>query len=258
MTPFFAEKHTFCLKSIFEWVIKVWKSIFFLCHRNVGKQCSAHSNIYFFTGGTLAEEMNEKSIADQPILPYFEDQHLFFWHPVGPHAGESLDNIIERKTADIKEYGFTLWAFAPARFERVQAWRHQLQGRSQKYSYVVCCGEATNDPFNGGSLTWVTQRSEDLSKWENIPSSRMTSYHRPANSTGIVASAFLVVGIEQPQPFPVKRPHQWFRANECRWEKEMTIPTRGEYLFQGIDTAERGPHVRLILTVASPYVVWVR
>jgi hypothetical protein len=74
---------------------------------------------------------------------------LCFWHPVGPHAGESLEEIVSRKQSEIAVHGYTLWSFAPAVVDRVLAWRSELRRRGLTTCAVVCCGDATVDQHDG-------------------------------------------------------------------------------------------------------------
>ena len=184
---------------------------------------------------------------------------LCFWHPVGSHAGESLDEILIRKRKDIKRFGFTLWSFAPARPERVFAWRNELWRLGQEQCVAVCCGDSTTDPYTGlAPVTWGTEDSDDLDSWTPMPCPRMTSYHRGPRKNGLVASAFIITSIEVPPSERVERPRQWFRAQHGCWEEESTVPTRGEYLIRKPTATERGPLVQAVLTVQRPFVVWVR
>jgi hypothetical protein len=170
-----------------------------------------------------------------------------------------LDEILTRKRREITAYGFTLWSFAPARAERVLAWRAELARSGQDRCAAVCCGASTADPYTGEApVVWATEYSEDLVSWRPLPSKRMTSYHRPATKDGLVASAFFTSWIDTPARARVERPREWFRAADGEWELEATVPTRGQYLVRRPALADRGSEVRVLLTVDSPFVVWVR
>ena len=183
-----------------------------------------------------------------------------FWHPVGPHGGESFDDIIRRKRTEIDAHGYTLWSFAAGGTGRVEAWRRELRGRSLVSCSVVCCGATTKDPHLGSAETvpWMTESSADARTWVPIPG-RITNYHRPARRNGIVCSGFVVEAIEAPRSMCVARPTRWLRmqANEGRWESSR-LPTRGEYLTETPEETAKGPAVRLKLTVRDPFVVWLR
>lgn len=183
---------------------------------------------------------------------------ICFWHPVGPHGGETLRQIHDRKLDDVTRYGFTMWSFAPATALRVYAWRAELRRAEIDTCRVLCCGNNTTDPStNGGEVRWLSEYSEDLLVWRKLPHPRMTSYHRGPTKAGFVASAFYVTAIEKPDT-KIKRPQSWFRANGNEWER-TSVPTRGEYLVRRPAlTKERGTDLRLLLSVTFPYVVWLR
>jgi hypothetical protein len=182
---------------------------------------------------------------------------LCFWHPVGPHAGESLEGIVLRKQREIAAHGYTLWSFTPATVERVEAWRHELRGRGLTICAVICCGDATVDPHDGmAAVHWMSESSDDARTWAPIPTD-VTSYHRAPGRNGIVASGFTVTAVDAPAGMRVARPTRWLRANERRWE-DTPVPTRGEYLVAEPARSSNGRTVRLMLRVRDPFVVWLR
>ncbi len=182
---------------------------------------------------------------------------LCFWHPVGPHVGESLEEIVHRKRGEISAHGFTLWSFAPATLERVTAWRVELARRAQTTCDVVCCGDSTRDPYDGsGKVTWVTESSHDLQAWVPVPPN-MTNYHRVANRHGVLASGFVVTEIAVPDTLRVERPTRWLRAAAGRWE-QSPVPTRGEYIVGAPAASPKGRVVRLLLRLRSPFVFWLK
>lgn len=183
---------------------------------------------------------------------------LCFWHPVGPHAGEDLNAIVERKRKEISRHGYTLWSFAPARRERVEAWRAQLRDYGQRECLAVCCGDATRDPMRDqGAVHWASEASEDLDTWSSLPSRNMTSYHRAPNRDGIAACAFVVEAIEAPDGLRVGRPASWFRAADEAWASGP-VPTRGQYLIRMPRPDQGGRSVKVVLYLRSPFVVWLR
>ena len=183
---------------------------------------------------------------------------LCFWHPVGPHGGETLSQIQKRKQSDVGTYGFTLWSFAPATPLRVYAWRSELKRAEVKETSVLCCGNNTADPSrSNGDVRWLSEYSDDLLVWKPLPHPKMTSYHRGPTKGGFVASAFHVTAIEVPEETTIERPKTWFRANGASWEQGV-VPTRGEYLVKRPTEKREGMRVRLVLSVTYPYVVWLR
>lgn len=185
------------------------------------------------------------------------DSDLCFWHPVGAHVGESLDEICRRKVQDVKTFGFTLWSFAPAKEARVRAWRDEFRRERIRSCLAVCCGDAARDPYKGGPITWVSEYSSDLVSWVPLPSPRMSSYHRGRNSWGVVASAFMVTELREVENARVARPKNWFRAQDCSWANSF-VPTRGQYLVREPRFTPEGQRLRVLMTVADPFVVWLR
>lgn len=184
---------------------------------------------------------------------------LCFWHPVGPHGGETLAEIKRRKLVDVETYGFTVWSFAPATEARVSAWRAELKRKALDTCSVLCCGNNTTDPsLSNGKARWLNEYSADLMTWKPLPHPRMTSYHRGLTKGGFVASGFFVTSIEVPETMRIKRPETWFRANGNTWEQGV-VPTRGEYLVQRPRIEpEAGMRLRVLLSITYPYVVWLR
>jgi hypothetical protein len=181
-----------------------------------------------------------------------------FWHPVGPHIGSTLEAIVAQKRRNLVSYGYTFWAFAPRTVASVEAWRGQLREHGLTRTVAVCCGDNAVDPHKGDSLgIWMRESSEDLLTWAPMPTD-MTNYHRPPNSKGSSASAFVVDEIEVPEGVRVTPPSRWFNATEGRWEETRRLPTRGEYLVGAPEEASKGRRVRLVLRLREPFVVWVR
>ncbi len=181
---------------------------------------------------------------------------IAFFHPVGAHVGESLEAIITRKQAEIREHGHTFWSFASATPGRVQLWRQELQRAQASECPVICCGSSTKDPQRQkADEYWATEWSFDQRHWQKLPE-RVTNYHRPARN-GILASAFMVKDIAVPQDRVIRRPSPWLAMTPIEW-RTTTVPTRGEYLVRGVEAEAAGSRVRLVLTAADPFVVWIR
>lgn len=180
---------------------------------------------------------------------------LTFWHPVGAHSGESLIEIVQRKQQDISKHGFTLWSFAPARMERIELWRLSLKQAGQSSAEIICTGDKTQDPGEARPAIWMTEWSRDGKSWLKIPGERMTSYHRKAGTNGIAASAFFVTAISTPASGRrTDRNTPWLSKDG--WSN-TPVPTRGEFLVEK-PNSDKGQLVRLVLTSADPFVVFVR
>jgi hypothetical protein len=187
-----------------------------------------------------------------------EPRPFAIWHPVGPHSGESLEEIVSRKQRDIDTYGFTVWAFSAAKLERVAVWKRELQAGGQSSCTAYCCGNSTKDPIAPGAEPhWCTEYSFDLVRWQELPNPRMVSYQRGPRSNGVVASGFWVRAIEAPVDMKVDRSCTWFRTERKEWAA-TALPTRGEYLVRRPYVSSSGIKVRLLLHLSDPFVVWVR
>jgi hypothetical protein len=185
---------------------------------------------------------------------------LAIHHPVGPHAGESLAQIIARKKLDIAAYGFTLWSFSSARKERIDTWRTQLKSNNQSNCVVLCSGETSKDPLtNNNNINWLTEYSYDQQNWQKLPNTKMVSYHRKANKNGIVASAFIVEDIIVPDNVKFERINSWYSNKDQKWVNSP-LPTRGEYLIEmpELYMLKKGKSVKLLLKLKYPFMVWVR
>jgi hypothetical protein len=167
-----------------------------------------------------------------------------------------LDAIVARKKGEISQYGTTYWSFAAVRTRRVELWRAELGAAGLASCPVVCCGSSTKDPQrHEADVFWAKEWSADRQSWLPLPE-RVTNYHRPARN-GVLASAFVVKDIAAPTNLQIRRPSRWLAMKPPAW-RATTVPTRGEYLVRGVEPADDGNTVRLVLTVEGPFVVWIR
>ena len=176
---------------------------------------------------------------------------MAFWHPVGAFSGESLLEIIDRKTREINKYGYTLWSFAAAKQERIEQWRQEL---NKQECSIIGTGIKTKDP-NPHSETWAIESSDNLSKWNKIP--EITSYHKRAGKNGILASAFVITKVQTPNLL-VERPNNWFRSSDGIWINDHNVPSRGQYLIKDPKFGTGKFLVRVLLETTFPYVVWLK
>jgi len=184
-------------------------------------------------------------------------QEFAFWHPVGAHAGEELQEILRRKQKDINQFGYTVWSFTAAKLSRVRQWQAEMKRVNQNTATAYCCGDSTKDPGKGKPSHWMCQSTEDQRNWKSLPSNKMTSYHKGPRKDGIVASAFIVTGISAPVGKRILRPTDWLRTSSSTWETKKGVPTRGEYLIRVPEVSNMGRLVRVELKLQAPFVVWV-
>src|SRR5262249_30951008 len=73
------------------------------------------------------------------------------WHPFGPHAGETADQIIDRKRGEIEINGWTLWTFQYRRPEVLEAWQRALSANSLPRLVFCSNSKGAKDPDDGAS-----------------------------------------------------------------------------------------------------------
>jgi hypothetical protein len=68
-----------------------------------------------------------------------------FWHPIGPHGGETVAEILDRKQHEIAACGWTLWSFQWRRM--LGAWLGEIH-RAGPGPVVAFCGasRSARDP----------------------------------------------------------------------------------------------------------------
>jgi len=178
------------------------------------------------------------------------DFKIGFWHPFGPHAGETREEIIARKRKEIVKNGWTLWSFQHRPRATFDSWYKQIQIRRLKKVLVFCSNsEATFDPVSPPKLcTYYVPVNTLQSK--AIPANIEVSH--PMGGKTRSGSAFIVKRIIQPVSFG-KVPIEWF--SKGKWKKQP-LPTRPEYLIRpGKGALMR--EVYAILELKHPYLVEV-
>ena len=171
-----------------------------------------------------------------------------FWHPFGPHAGETADEILERKRREIHTNGWTLWSF---QFRNsLRDWFRELE-KAHPRSVVVFCseGKGARAPKSiTKECVWYTPVHEDIKR--KIPSCVRVPHPVGKRECG---SAFIVKNIIYPadiEPLPV----EWFRAGA--WQ-DAPLPTRPEYLIRSGGTHLIRP-VRAVLELSYPFLAEVQ
>ena len=87
---------------------------------------------------------------------------------VGVHAQESLEDIIERKTKEIKEAGFALWGYGGNTCHpttKVQPFVTEREGRGEKV--ILCMNEMKSNHF--ADPVRAEYYSVDGADWERVP-----------------------------------------------------------------------------------------
>jgi hypothetical protein len=179
-----------------------------------------------------------------------------FWHPFGPHAGESAEQIIERKRREIlANDGWTLWSF---QFRHtLDVWLKEIRTNKPQAVFVFCSeGKGASDPKGNISLC-SSYRLAGEKTCQPIPAAIKVP-HPIGKKT--LASAFVVEHVEQ-IVYPVQSVDlptvEWFKENSNpTWKSDTPVPTRPEYLIRS------GGHLRMrsyraILQLREPYLASV-
>ena len=173
-----------------------------------------------------------------------------FWHPFGPHGGETVEQILERKNREITANGWTLWSFQIKRI--LEVWQQQIRMAEPKAVFTFCSeGKGASDPA-GKVIHCSRYRFVGRSEWRPMPEAVQVP-HPIGRKTE--ASAFVVKRII----YPVKNTElpsvEWFSANGEPWRSDR-VPPRGEYLIRcGGTTAMR--RFRAVLELMDPYLAVV-
>ncbi len=174
-----------------------------------------------------------------------------FWHPFGPHGKEPAEEILERKSKEVLQNGWTLWSFQRRRM--LDAWRNQIIETGPDAVYVFCSGgTGAADPPNAPAPC-VSYRLIGETSWKPIPAGvKVPHPFRPGVTE---ASAFVVKRVIYPIDFFERPTVEWFSLKRGPWRHEK-VPTRGEYLIRA-GAGERLRRCRAVLVLQDPYLAVV-
>lgn len=192
-----------------------------------------------------------------------------FWHPFGPHGGESPEQIIKRKRREIEknEKGrWTLWSFQYRRSQTLDEWFRKLpscgERNDERNKVFVFCSDsrAAKDPAGDGNQATPPSckryRFAGGTKWQRMPPQvKVPHPFRPGEKR--VASAFVVQRVEcldEPLLLPVGV--KWRRLKDGLWHHNKRVPTRGEYLIRRGGTIPMR-RIRAVLELKWPYLAVV-
>lgn len=170
-----------------------------------------------------------------------------FWHPFGPHAGETAEEIITRKRSEIKNNGWTLWSF---QFRNtLGSWYQEIEKMNPNNVLVFCSeGKGARDPSGTPRYcNYYLPTGETTPR--DIPSGIIIPHPLGKKSKG---SAFIVKDII----FPVTAettPIEWLKNG--RWQT-ASLPTRPEYLIKPGDGKIMRKY-RAVLKLQRPYLAEV-
>jgi hypothetical protein len=188
----------------------------------------------------------------------YGDFKFAFWHPIGPHSGESASQIIQRKRRQIEaNQGWTLWSFQRRRM--LKDWYQELAASAGSEVRVFCSmGDGSTDPGatpgNQGNLCKsFLFVNDEKTKWQAIPPEVKVLHPFPPDKT--LASAFVVKRVIYPVEAFDRPGVEWYSLKKGPWRSEM-VPTRGEYLIRpGGENLMRC--AKVILELKPPYLAEV-
>jgi hypothetical protein len=173
-----------------------------------------------------------------------------FWHPFGPHAGETAEQIIKRKKEEIEKNGWTLWSFQKRTKEFYSIWIKNINENNPINVLVFCSeGKGARDP-KGEPKYYRHYKTIGENEWKKIP----IDVHVPHPSAKNEAAAFIVKNIIYPTEHCGKINIEWLRRDG--WRTDKGIPTRGEYLIKA-GQGQFMRNYRAILELKYPYIAQV-
>lgn len=170
-----------------------------------------------------------------------------FWHPFGPHGGETEEEIIARKRDEIKENGWTLWSFQFR--STLKAWYQEIEKAASRDVLVFCSeGKGAKDPAGERKFCNYYIPVNELTR-RAIPSAIQIPHPMGIKTKG---SAFIVKKIIAPVDYKAA-PIEWLK--DSQWQT-AALPTRPEYLIRsGRGQAMR--KFRAMLELQAPYLAEV-
>jgi hypothetical protein len=182
---------------------------------------------------------------------------IAFWHPFGPAALETPEQIIRRKCKEIEQNGWTLWSFRHRLM--LNDWHRKLLSAKRNAVFVFCSDSPrAEDPARkkgtrSKSIDCQSYRfvGDKDTRWRPMPKGVSVPHPFRPSKKQKLASAFVVKRII----FPVKPfdgpAVEWFSLNKGPWRQER-VPTHGEHLIRrGGGIAMR--RVRMVLELKPPY-----
>ena len=188
-------------------------------------------------------------------MPLIENFTIGFWHPFGPHGGETAEEILVRKQKEIDANGWTFWSF---QFRHTLcAWHNEIKRAEPQRVLVFCSeGKGAKDPARKTQLCssyhMVNEEAEHV-----IPNTIRIPHPLGKKNR---ASAFVVKEIITPHTNSPAFTDielfsaEWYRKNGI-WE-DASIPTRGEYLIRR-GGQEKIRRYRAILVLKEPWLATV-
>lgn len=193
----------------------------------------------------------------------YKEFQFAFWHPFGPHSGESAAQILRRKADEVERHGWTLWSF---QYRRLDGWFQVLGSVKSGSVLVYCSAGGGSDPFTQGNTAQVSDcasyRFVGSDEWRAVPEAiRVPHTFRPGKTQ---ASAFVVKRVIYPvAPFSLpavewlSRDGQWRDGFRSQGHWYSGVPSRGEYLIRPGGGPPRVREVGAVLELQAPYLAMV-
>ena len=198
-----------------------------------------------------------------------------FWHPFGPHGGETPKQILTRKADEISQNGWTLWSFANRSSDPETELIRRLQyikTKKPERVFSFCSNsiatkkdkadEEKNKEPRGEKFFAKSYRHPGSRDWQGIPAPIKIPHHFGMAEYALafkVRQIHIVSNPAQQPPVMI----EWLDASG-HWRSEQLpggayYPTRGEYLIrlQPSSLAKLRP-VRAILELAPPYIAAIK
>lgn len=186
------------------------------------------------------------------------DFEMAFWHPFGPHSGESAEGILDRKATEAASNGWTLWSFGslprPCKplFDK---WCHELS-KTTSDIYAFCSNGSGVDPSRDGGVCCSRWKPHGKADWRHIPDGVQVPHGFNGNQQ--YACAFLVSDVIRVDPGKRLPVHvEWLDKNG-RWRREK-LPTRGEKLVRPCSSGAALPKkgICAVLKLKPPYLAYL-
>jgi hypothetical protein len=177
----------------------------------------------------------------------FQAFQIGFWHPFGPHAGESVEQILDRKSEEIKTNGWTLWSFQHRK--TLEAWHDEIVSNCPESVFVFCSAGKGSKVPTSNTMDSHSYRLVGENDWRRVQGFRV-----PHHFQYTLASAFIVHRIFYPLTKCELPTIEWFK--DGAWQRR-TLPTRPEYLIRRGGHL-RMPRIRAVLKLKAPYLAFLR
>jgi len=151
-----------------------------------------------------------------------------FWHPFGPHAGESTEDILKRKQEEIEKNNWTLWSFSYRTRDTLNSWYKEIAAKNPS-SVLVFCSENMGDDTK--SKPSYCNYYIPVGKTEPVEIPSVIDIPHPMGKK-TRGSAFIVKKIIYPVPNNYGEILAgWFYSGQKKWQNHRSS-TRGEHLIR--------------------------